>query len=135
MLNWSSVFLQTLIIDVATLDDSNKDTPQEFDNQRLNYWLGGIIDQVASVPDTKQEVEDGIKQGHNLQAAENLLFALLQLETSTSINGAHHLLHREWRGQKQLSEIFWNRFDLLGNEEQKRWIELINPPQRGELLG
>ena len=136
MHRWSDVFIQSLIIDTATFRDEKKDSSE---------WLDNIIRDVTSTPEhdksgqesrtllrSKKESSELDSPAFRTQPAENLLLALLHLETGIAINGAKQLLRTEWRGQRALLNYFRVRVDLLDEDTRKRWISMLEPPGRYE---
>jgi hypothetical protein len=126
----SSVFMQVVIIDVATRRWSDwhpreEVTPLEkFDHS----WLNMLIRKSTKIR-REEFIEPPYKELPEIDTrrSEIVLVALMQVGSAITIDAARTLLNHEWEGQRQLVEFFWSLCNELDEETRREWISHLQP--------
>jgi hypothetical protein len=121
---WSSVFMQTLTIDVATIDvlDATGETtvhPSSLSNIE-HPFLRRLLQRVTRIEEASAKSEQP-----PMQRAENTLLALLQIGRGVTLNAAVSLLSHHWGGQSSLLESYRALRAGLDDETRKIWDERL----------
>jgi hypothetical protein len=112
---WSSVFMQVLIVDLATWDE--KDRPAD-----RSEWLSNYLQWSVDVAG-----DAGERRDVDTRRAETAFIALLQVGRPITIEAAARLLRREWVGRPQLFEFYRNWTEGLDEESREMWTSRLDP--------
>jgi hypothetical protein len=125
---WSSVFMQVLVIDVATM--SAEERPRERGRVPVslsnisNTFLRELLQRVTHIGDLESR-----REVIPTQRAENTLVALLQIDRDVTIAAASSLLHHEWRGKSALLEFYRTLRNGFDEDIAKIWDDRLGQPQ------
>ena len=134
---YSSVFMQVLIIDVATRNvesvrTGGVATVDDFGNDWLRALMIRSIRQEPQPEveekrpfDGQERVERNEERPVRTGRAETSLLALLQVDRPITINAAATLLRHPWAGRDQLANFYRWRVSDLEAESREMWEERL----------
>lgn len=135
---WSSVFMQTLVIDVATMNVDELaprervrrlDVPPDSFEHRLrpiglsnisHFFLRTLLQRVTYVGEVESRNETV-----PTQRAENTLVALLQIDRDVTLAAARSLLHHSWQGKSALLEFYRTLREGLDDDIREVWDDRL----------
>ncbi len=121
----SSVFMQVLLIDVATRHvdwQRHEDvvSVEEFDN----LWLSRLLARC-----TQSRAQEDTDDRHvDTRRSQTVLVALMQLGSDVALDAASTLLNHRWPGQSRLVQSFWVLAAELDEETRTNWVNRLGPP-------
>lgn len=130
---WSSVFVKTAVVDLATQEPPDRETRARasVDDAYQNHFLASIMaNATESAPPRDVLGSDPQHPLPTLGRAEATLTALLQVGRPITLGAARLLLQREWPGQEALQTFFWSLVDSLEPQTRETWLAQILPPPR-----
>jgi hypothetical protein len=136
-LEWSSVFVRSEIIDVATQVADQLET--SLTRPSLAEFPNGFLRKVLTIVTREPEQpfmsdielrEQKAAPERSTALAESALVALIQVGRPITLSAAATLLHHRWKGRDQVVQFFWTLFDSLDQETQSVWLQRIDPPSR-----
>jgi hypothetical protein len=129
---WSSVFMQTLIIDVATRHSPWSGWQMNYVSEFPDEWLRHLMSRAIRQPvreersTSRHEGEEALREAPPRTArAESTLIALLQVGREVTIDAAATLLHDPWIGHEQLVEFYFLRWNRLDQDTQRIWSQRL----------
>jgi hypothetical protein len=130
---WASVFMQVLIIDVATRNRRMRELGQarhvaEFQDEWLRQLLTRSVIQEQRPPERRNEPEEGHSEEQvpvRMGRAETTLLALLQVGSDLTLAAAATLLAHPWPGRGRLREYYEWRLSDLEPETRAAWEQRI----------
>ncbi len=128
-----------VIIDVATQEDNEGSASANLAIDQIeNVWIRTLLTKCVTLPKYPHNEDLGIKASvpyevgePDIRFAQNVLLALLQSGSISSLNAAGALLRHRWLGQRRLSSFFYDRLELLDNDTQVLWRDRLNPLPEG----
>lgn len=125
---WSSVFMQVLIIDVATRGIALPSWPVTDLEEFPNEWLRGLLrlavrqeERETPERDNRFEDEANREQPARTARAETTLISLMQVGRPVTVEAAAALLHHPWIGHDQLVRFYFSRLTTMDAETRREW--------------
>lgn len=129
---WSSVFIQTLAIEIAleNAEWSDKRASQSLFQFQNSFLRKLLIDAVKI-----EEPEKGVDIDHprtphrdepRMNRVQSVLVSLLQIDSPITDSAAAALLRHEWRGQKQLLEFYESLMSGFDPDMREEWEERLS---------
>jgi hypothetical protein len=132
MQKFRSVFVQAMIIETATLSESDQDlgrTRRESDGGWLYEEIRRSVEINLESSDTFQDEDfreraNRITEGAVLRS-ERLLIGLLQVGSQRTLSAATQLLKYPWQGQSKLHLIFYTVWSEQDEQTRSAWLAAL----------